>query len=208
MSHAFAARGARQTAVLAAIVGLHFAVYLAVTGVHAIVERVKPEPPYVPVLPPPPKPLPVQVPPSPGPMEGYKPEVYPRPDIPVPDIDERPQVGETVVVDESGVSAGAGPTVVYVPPTLRTRQARVNAAINSCYPAASRRMNEEGKVIALVTIGASGSAVNWSVAKSSGFSRLDAAIGCVLNKLEFVAGRRDGQAVAAEATLPITFQLD
>jgi protein TonB len=69
-------------------------------------------------------------------------------------------------------------------------------------------LNEEGRVTAQVLIGAQGSALSWRVAQSSGFPRLDAATGCVLGKLEFVAGRQDGQAIAAEAMLPIVFRLD
>jgi outer membrane biosynthesis protein TonB len=57
-------------------------------------------------------------------------------------------------------------------------------------------------------IGAQGDALHWRIAQSSGFPRLDEATACVLGKLAFVAGRRDGQAVAAEAMLPIVFRLD
>ena len=206
MSHAYAARGARQTAILAAIVGLHYAVFLAVKTVRIVLDPPPAEPPPI-VWPEPPKPEPREAPPQPGPMGGYTPDKYAEPDVQLPDFTDKRLPIELVGAGVTGEGAGAGPTTVYVPPSLRTRKANVEAAINSCYPAASRRMNEEGKVVALITIGPSGSAVNWSVAQSSGFARLDAAIGCVLGKLDFVAGRRDGQAVSAEATLPITFQL-
>ena len=208
MSHAFAVRGARQTAVLAAIIGLHFAVFLAVTAVRDSGGFVDPGPSTITVLPEPPKPEPRAAPPQPGPIEGPDLQPYPEPKFPLPEFKvPQPRV-EPVPGGTVGGVAGAGPTVVVVPPALKTRPANVAAAINACYPAASRRLNEEGKVVALVTISASGSAVNWSVAQSSGFARLDAAIACVLSKVVFVAGRRDGQAVFADATLPIVFQLD
>jgi len=208
MSHVYAARGARQTAVLAAIVGLHFAVYLAVaTGLFPPIRVNPPEPLPVTVLPKPPKPNPTVVAPQMGPLEVYAPDLYPEPDIPIPVIsfDDKHTVSDPE--GSAGETAGSGPVVDYVPPALRTRPANLATAINTCYPAASRRMNEEGTVVVLVTIGAAGSATNWSVAQSSGFARLDAAIACVLRKLDFVAGRRDGQAVSAEARLPIVFRL-
>ena len=211
MSHAYAARGARQPAVLAAIVGLHFAVILVIAlGLEprALEIIFKPEP----ITPPkePEKELVVE-----PPTGNYKPGVI---EIvvsePVIDIqvDEEPTKGVTASTGVETGSAGEAGTIQavaeYVPPSLRTRPASLSALINACYPAASRRLNEEGTVLALVAIGANGSAASWSVAQSSGFPRLDAAIACVLGKLDFVAGRRDGQAVSAEALLPIVFKLD
>ena len=46
------------------------------------------------------------------------------------------------------------------------------------------------------------------MAQGSGFERLDSAAECVLRKLTFNPGQRDGQAVEAQATLPITFKLE
>jgi periplasmic protein TonB len=213
MSHAYAARRSRHTAVFTAIVGLHFIVYLIIAM--GLVPRVPvdvPQPLPITPLPPPVKPQPVVISPS-GPVE-YRPGdiVVERPVFPIPDIAE--STDETVTSSESGIGtsgeAGSAATVDnYVAPRLRTRSGNLAALIDSCYPAASRRLNEEGRVIAKVTIGAQGSALSRSVAESSGFARLDsAALNCVIRKLEFVAGRRDGQAVAAEAMLPIVFRLD
>jgi protein TonB len=84
---------------------------------------------------------------------------------------------------------------------------RVQSLIDSCFPAAARRLSEEGLVVARVVIGADGRALSWVVDQGSGFPRLDAAMDCVLRRLEFVAGRRDGRAVEATARLPIVFRL-
>ena len=59
----------------------------------------------------------------------------------------------------------------------------------------------------VVTIGTNGKMSGMQVAQSSGFERLDSAAECVLRKLTFNPGQRDGQAVEAQATLPITFKL-
>lgn len=210
MSHAYAARGARQTAILAAIVGLHFAVFLVVlTGITPPTVKGSDDPPPVILLPKPVEPEPVEAPQPTPIVDGFFfREDYPEPFIPVPAFPQDDPVTVKGGDGAAGEAASLEPPVEIVPPSLRTRPASVAAAINSCYPPASRRMNEEGTVIALVTIGTTGSAVNWGVEQSSGFARLDAAIACVLRKLDFVAGRRDGQAVAAEARLPIVFRLD
>jgi protein TonB len=85
---------------------------------------------------------------------------------------------------------------------------RISAAINACYPSASRRLSEEGRVVATITVGSDGKAGAISVAQSSGFERLDGAAECVIRKLAFNPGKRDGVAVEAQATLPIVFKLE
>ena len=93
-------------------------------------------------------------------------------------------------------------------PSLRTRDSRLAALIDACYPSASRRLAEEGRVVINVRVDASGRAAAWNIVERSGFARLDAAVDCVVRRLEFNAGRRDGAAVEASALLPIVFRLD
>jgi protein TonB len=139
----------------------------------------------------------------------YEREVQQKPDIFIPTFDDRPRLP---VMGSSAhpASTGAGPRVPPIDvqaPELRTGDRRVQSLIDSCYPAAARRLSEEGRVVARVVIGADGRAVSWAVDQGSGFPRLDAAMDCVLRRLEFVAGRRDGRAVEAMARLPIVFRL-
>ena len=107
-------------------------------------------------------------------------------------------------------AAGSVPAVA-VPdvrgPSLVLRDMRLAALVDACYPAASRRLSEEGRVVVRVDVDATGRASAWIVAGSSGFARLDAAVACVIRRLEFNPGRRDGAAVAASVTLPIVFRL-
>ena len=63
-------------------------------------------------------------------------------------------------------------------------------------------------MVVTITIGADGKAGAFSVSQSSGFPRLDAAADCVLRRLPFDPGKRDGQPVEAQATLPIQFKLE
>jgi periplasmic protein TonB len=70
------------------------------------------------------------------------------------------------------------------------------------------RLSEEGRVIATITIGVDGRMSDIQVTQSSGFERLDGAAECVVRNLRFNPGKRDGQPVEAQASLPITFKLE
>ena len=76
------------------------------------------------------------------------------------------------------------------------------------YPGASRRMGEEGRVLLRVQVGADGRPTDVSIAKSSGFSRLDdVARETVLRSWRFVPARQGDQAVAGAVKVPIDFTL-
>jgi protein TonB len=208
MAHTYAAHGTRQTTVFTAIIALHFGVFLAIVAgppIHvAIVPPWKPGP--VTILPKPPPPIPVR-PGKPEPYEGVRTKVD-QPDIDIL-VDDKVQDAPIVKADPvaPGTSAGSGP-VDYQPASLRTRDQRVAALIGACYPAASRRLDEEGRAIARIVLDAQGKVMSWSLHSGSGFARLDAALGCVLKHFEFQPARRDGQAVAATIDLPIAFRLN
>ncbi len=208
MPHAYAARGSRQMAVFTAIVGFHCALFLVITmGLMPRGFEPVPEPIPVTPLPPESKPKPVLVNPGDRLEEWTVDVLVEQPDVRLPVFDEAAATPEEAPRD-AGNSETTPPSGEYVAPRLRTRSGSLAALIDTCYPAASRRINEEGRVIAQVLIGAQGSALTWSIEQSSGFPRLDAAAACVLGKLEFIAARPKGQAVAAEARLPIVFHLD
>jgi protein TonB len=199
----------RQSAVFAAIAALHFGVFLLIaSGLGPrVIEALKKEPPPVKLLPRYDVPVVVEKPGETPLIEPYRVTVV-KPNVPVPDF---APVETTPAPTESpdpftGVNTPAIPTADHdAPPQLRTR--RLAALIDSCYPAASRRLAEEGGIVARVTIGADGRAQHWRVTRSSGYSRLDEAVGCVIERLEFVAGRQDGRAAEMDADLPITFRL-
>jgi protein TonB len=210
MSALYAARGSRQTAVLTAIIGLHVgALYLIATGLapRIFAEIVNAPPPIVFVRSQPQEPV------------AVKPEVtmpddpvytrVPKPDVRLPDFAQRetmPSREQTEPATEGNGAAIPAPSHDS-PPALRTRDQRLAALIDACYPSASRRLGEEGRAVAHVTIGTRGRAIEWRIAQSSGFARLDEAVGCVIGRLEFVAGRREGQTVEAEAAIPFVFRL-
>jgi protein TonB len=211
MTMTLAARASRQTVILTAIAGLHLGAFiLAASGVGPKAIRFEPPDPPITFFPPKEKPVVVVAPDTTTPAEEYALAV-PEPDPSlIPQIDETPDVLRTngdPRVSETGEGV-VYPTVEYQPPTVRTRDSRLAAAIDACYPAASRRAGEEGRVVARIMIDTGGRATAWSVARTSGFPRLDAALDCVIRRIEFVAGRRDGSAVTAEAMLPIVFRLN
>lgn len=76
------------------------------------------------------------------------------------------------------------------------------------YPALSRRMNEEGKVLLKVRVSAQGTALDVAVSKSSGFARLDAAATEAVIRWRFVPAKRGDEAVDSSVIVPITFAFE
>ncbi len=204
------ARAPRQAAILATIAGLHVGAFLiVVAGLVPRLEWLAPSPPPIMALPPKLPAPSTEAPRPPGPVD-YSPPRLPLPDVPIPEFDG---AAALYIVARAPAEAGAGSgPILPVPdtraPALRTQDGRLAALVGACYPAASRRLAEEGRVMVRVDIDARGRASGWSIVESSGFARLDAAVNCVIRRLDFVPGRRDGEPVAASATLPIVFRLD
>lgn len=77
------------------------------------------------------------------------------------------------------------------------------------YPRLSRRMGEEGRVMLRVHVSAEGRPLEVTIAKSSGFTRLDEiARDTVLRSWRFVPARQGDQAVAGTVRVPIDFSLN
>jgi protein TonB len=76
------------------------------------------------------------------------------------------------------------------------------------YPAMSRRMGEQGKVVVRTLIGTDGVAQKAEVLRSSGFERLDRAALETALKWRYVPGKRGGVAEAMWFNVPLHFVLD
>ena len=77
------------------------------------------------------------------------------------------------------------------------------------YPRLSRRLGEEGRVLLKVHVGVDGKPVEVTVARSSGFPRLDdSARDTVLHSWRFVPAHQGEQAVAGTVKVPIDFTLN
>ncbi|TRW14382.1 energy transducer TonB [Glacieibacterium frigidum] len=122
----------------------------------------------------------------------------------------------TATTGGSAVSEGRDePVIAIVEPPARTGITR-RAALDpryardfeAPYPPASQRNGEEGTVLVRVVIGADGRVTGASIARSSGFARLDdAALKRALAKWRFVPAMDNGVAVEATRDVPVTFRL-
>jgi protein TonB len=202
------ARAPRQAAVLATIAGLHAVVFVLVVaglGPRLLVQKV-PEPISV-ILPLPPPVLLEPAPRMPGPVDHVA-AAIPMPLVEWPTFD-KPVESVGPEADPRQGTLGRGPDlpVTEHAPRLKWRDARLAALVESCYPGTSRRLGEEGRVTVRLDIDATGRVSAWNHVERSGFERLDAAVDCVIRRLEFHPGRRDGEAVPASVHLPIVFRL-
>lgn len=208
MATTYSAGTSRTTAVFVGIVILHVLFFWALKqGLVRAGFQIVQDFAIMDLPPPPPPPEDLDEPPPPPPVD-VPPPVVPPPLIELPDFAPS-QSAITVQQRETPRPAPApAPRQVQVtPPRIKARGDRIAAAINACYPSASRRLSEEGRVVATITISAAGKAGAMSVTQSSGFPRLDGAAECVIRRLPFEPGKRDGQPVDAQATLPIVFKL-
>jgi len=199
----------RQPGVLAAVAGIHVGAYiLFASGTMPRLLAVLPEPPDIFVVQRSPEPV-VRVQPGlPVPAEYRLPDV-PLPDLDIPRVVEVAQTVDPISVTEAWAAGGtsSGQGADFQPPALQMRDSRVAALVDACYPTGARRNDEEGRVLARIVVDADGRAASWTTMQGSGFPRLDAAPDCVIRRLQFLPGRRDGRAVVAKVQLPIVFQL-
>ncbi len=76
------------------------------------------------------------------------------------------------------------------------------------YPALSRRLGEQGKVILRVLVNAAGTADEVQVRTTSGHARLDDAARDTVRRWKFAPARRGAEPVAAWVLIPISFRLE
>lgn len=76
------------------------------------------------------------------------------------------------------------------------------------YPALSRRLGEEGKVMLRVRVSSEGKPLAVDLEKSSDFDRLDNAARQVVHSWRFIPAKRGDEAIEATVTVPIVFRLD
>jgi periplasmic protein TonB len=76
------------------------------------------------------------------------------------------------------------------------------------YPAISKRLGEQGKVVLRVLIGTDGTAQRAEIQQSSGFERLDQAALATVLRWHYVPGKRGGVAEAMWFNVPINFVLE
>lgn len=210
MSATIMAKASRHSAILALASGLHLAAFVLVAdGLLPRLLDTLPSPSFVFLLPPSPEPDVRLIPATPAPAD-YAPPQAPLPDFEIPRYFAA-LIPPATVPDAPGAPGGDTPAErrgLFESPALRMHDSRLMGLIDACYPAAARRLGEEGRAVAQVVVDPRGDVVSWSQSQGTGFPRLDAALGCVIRRLQFEPARRDGAAVTAEVRLPVTFRLN
>jgi len=158
-----------------------------------------------------PKPLPVkprvrQVKPEPTPTvitavtEAPTPFVAPpAPPVPLPPIEAPPPP-----VAAAPVAAPPAPPAPIVPPSFNADYLNNPPPV---YPAASRRLREEGRVVMRVFVSEQGLPTQVQMRTSSGHARLDEAAMSTVKQWKFVPARRGDTPVGAWVLVPISFSL-
>ena len=76
------------------------------------------------------------------------------------------------------------------------------------YPALSRRIREEGRVVLRVLVNARGGADEVQITNSSGHARLDDSARDTVRRWRFVPAKRGSEPVAGWVLIPISFKLE
>jgi protein TonB len=181
----------------------------------AVVSEVPPPPPSPPIKPPPPPPAtpvrpslaptPLALAPLPTPQTTQTPAAPPTiaaaAPVNVPVLATAPVAPVPSVV---AVPAPSPPAKVDMPTTVADYQAKSPPV----YPAMSKRMGEQGRVVLRVLIGADGVPQQAEVQQSSGHGRLDRAAAEAVMRWRYVPGKRGGVPETMWFQVPIEFKLE
>lgn len=187
-----------------------------------IAQLVAPPAPEAPPAPPPPPPKAPPAPPQPRPAVVKKATPRPTP-VPLAVTDAVPPPNAPLVAAaEPPAPAPAAPAPAAAPTPApaapappapeRIELPSSNAAYLQnpapVYPAISKRMGEQGKVVLRVFIGTDGAAQKVEINKSSGYDRLDRQAQEAVMRWRFVPGKRNGTPEAMWNLVPINFVLE
>ncbi len=168
---------------------------------------------------PPAPPAPQPQAPAPQPVkQEVKPAVKPTPTppLPAPTSEPSPVVAPAApaptqpAIEASTVAATAAAPQAPAPARIELPSSDA-AYLNNpkpAYPALSRRLGEQGKVVVRVLIGVDGTAQQAEIRTSSGYDRLDQAALATVRSWRYVPGKRNGTAEAMWFNVPINFVLE
>ncbi len=169
------------------------------------------EPPKPKVDPPPPPPPPPKVakaPPPPRPQAIREPKPTPAPQAPVGTTEPPPPPAPPAA--PTPPAPPALPPAPPAPPAVQLPSSNADYLQNpkAVYPAMSKRLGEQGKVIVKVLVGVDGLPKSAEVKKSSGFDRLDEAAVEYIMKCRFVPGKVNGVVQAMSYDAPVNYVLN
>ena len=175
-----------------------------------------PPAPPTPPAPPPTKPAPPKPSPTPPKPRVAKPTPAPEP-MPVAIADPTPAPAAPVGVVEPQPAAkpveapvAAAPAPAAPPAPAIVQPSSDASHLNNpkpVYPAVSKRLGEQGKIVLRVLIGADGIPQKVEIKQSSGFERLDRQAVDTVTRWRFVPGTRNGVPEAMWYLQPINFVL-
>ena len=170
--------------------------------------KIEPPTPKPPV-PPPPRPAPQVKAPRPAPMPLAIADPTPAPNAPTGVTTPQPPAPPI----EAPLAVQAPPPAPPSPPAppkieLPSSDAAHLNNPSPGYPAISKRMGEQGKVILRVLIGTDGVPQKVEINKSSGFDRLDRQAQEAVTRWRFVPGKRNGVSEAMWYMQPVNFVLE
>ncbi len=218
----------RNTVIVSSVVLFHVAAIWALQSglVRKAAEVIVPaellsefiNPPAPKVAPPPPKPAPtppapktapkVQAPrPAPAPMPLAINDPTPAPNAPTGVTTPPPPAPP---ITEPVAAAPAAPPAPPAPPKIELPSSDA-AYLNNpkpSYPAISKRMGEQGKVVLRVLIGTDGTPQKVEINKSSGYERLDRQAQEAVMRWRFVPGKRNGVPETMWNLVPVNFVLE
>jgi protein TonB len=215
----------KRLVIVSAVVGMHVLglwamqsgllarVVEIVVPVQVMAELIEAPQPEIPPAPPAPKPEPV--------LNKPQPVVKPRPQ-PVPMPIPAPVVAEPAVITAPEVPPPVAQAPTPAPaaspaPAPEPAPARVELPSSDAdylnnprpaYPALSKRLGEQGKVVVRVYITAEGQATRAEIRTSSGFERLDQTALQTVQRWRYVPGKRNGVPEAMWFNVPISFVLE
>lgn len=214
--------------VMAGVVALHGAVAFALLSMEPVVRAVVlPEPLMVSFLASEPAlrmepPKPRQTKPSPPAAEPVQRNLPPPPILAVPESAPAPRQAEAQPLPPEPLPAVLPPPApepvkpvplaAYVPPApAPVSPPRFDADYLDnpapAYPALSRRLGEEGRVLLRVFVDPDGSAARVEIRDSSGYERLDRVARDTVGRWRFLPARQGDKAVGAWVLVPISFSL-
>jgi len=132
---------------------------------------------------------------TPAPREVPAPEPQPAPVAAVPTVPPPAPVA---------VAAPAPAPAPVTPPSFNADYLKNPAP---AYPALSRRLQEEGKVVLRVFVNEQGTPAEVELKSSSGFARLDGVALETVKHWKFLPARRGADPIAAWVLVPISFSL-
>lgn len=173
----------------------------------------------------PPAPKVVPVPPAPIPTVKPAPIPVPRTPAPLPMPPSEPAPADNapvaVAMPPATTTPGTVPAMVATPPSAASAAPAAPPRVEPPssvaqylqnpkppYPAISKRLGEQGKVVVRVLIGVDGAAQKAEIRQSSGFDRLDQAALTTVLGWRYVPGKRGGVPEAMWFDVPIHFILE